>query len=136
MGYLYDACDQISDFCHQQLLRKMQRKISWTDGRTEVKQYTLLSLRGAGVKLCVFSINMQWNSEVISLNKAIYHRATFSLQNNDLKQTPLDIFLLHNHIQGLGQKKIYVCLWSPDPPYFSTADPNLFNRQLFHPNFC
>ena len=31
MGYLYDACDQISDFCHQQLLRK----ISWTDGRTD-----------------------------------------------------------------------------------------------------
>ena len=136
MAYLYEACDQISDSCHQQLLRKMQRKISWTDGRTEVKQYTLLSLRGAGVKLCVFSINMQWNSEVISLNKAIYHRATFSLQNNDLKQTPLDIFLLHNHIQGLGQKKIYVCLRPPDPPYFSTADPNLFYRQLFHPNFC
>ena len=39
MIYLYDACDQISDFCHQQLLRKMRRKISWTDGRTEVKQY-------------------------------------------------------------------------------------------------
>ena len=35
MVYLYDACDQISDFCHQQLLRKMQRKISWTDGRME-----------------------------------------------------------------------------------------------------
>jgi hypothetical protein len=27
MVYLYDACDQISDFCHQQLLRKMWRKI-------------------------------------------------------------------------------------------------------------
>ena len=35
MGYLYDACDQISDFCHQQLLRKMRRKISWTEGRTD-----------------------------------------------------------------------------------------------------
>ena len=35
MVYLYDACDQISDFCHQQLLRKMLRKISWTDGRTD-----------------------------------------------------------------------------------------------------
>jgi hypothetical protein len=34
MVYLYDACDQISDFCHQQLLRKMRRKISWTDGQT------------------------------------------------------------------------------------------------------
>ena len=53
MVYLYDACDQISDFCHQQLLRKMRRKLSWTDGRTdrwtEVKQYTPLPLRGAGV---------------------------------------------------------------------------------------
>jgi hypothetical protein len=28
MVYLYDTCDQISDFCHQQLLRKMRRKIS------------------------------------------------------------------------------------------------------------
>jgi hypothetical protein len=35
MIYLYDACDQISDFCHQQLLRKMRRNISWTDGRTD-----------------------------------------------------------------------------------------------------
>jgi hypothetical protein len=61
MIYLYDACDQVSDFCHQHLLRKMRRKISWTDGRTdrrkdgrmeartEVKQYTPLPLRGAGV---------------------------------------------------------------------------------------
>ena len=46
MVYLYEACDQKSDFCHQQLLRK----ISWTDeGRTEVKQYTPLPLWGAGV---------------------------------------------------------------------------------------
>ena len=34
MVSLYDACDQISDLCHQQLLRKVWRKISWTDGRT------------------------------------------------------------------------------------------------------
>ena len=27
MAYLYEACDQISDSCHQQLLRKMQRKM-------------------------------------------------------------------------------------------------------------
>jgi hypothetical protein len=37
---------------------------------------------------------------------------------------------------ALGKKKKYVCLWSPDPPYFSAADPNLFYWQLFHPNFC
>ena len=35
MVYLYDACDQISDFCHQQLLRKMRRKIFWMDERTD-----------------------------------------------------------------------------------------------------
>ena len=35
MVYLYDACDQISDFCHQHLLRKMRQKISWTDGRKD-----------------------------------------------------------------------------------------------------
>jgi hypothetical protein len=35
MVYLYDACDQISDFCHQQLLRKMRRKIFWMDGQTD-----------------------------------------------------------------------------------------------------
>jgi hypothetical protein len=26
MGYLYDACDQISDFCHQQLLNQGMTK--------------------------------------------------------------------------------------------------------------
>ena len=35
---------------------------------------------------------------------------------------------------ALGQTKTYVCLRSPDPPYFSAADPNLFYQQLFHPN--
>jgi hypothetical protein len=28
MGYLYEACDQISDFCHQYLLRKRRRNMS------------------------------------------------------------------------------------------------------------
>jgi hypothetical protein len=45
--YMY-ACDQISDFCHQQLLRKMRRKISWTDGQTD-RGKTVYPLRGAGV---------------------------------------------------------------------------------------
>jgi hypothetical protein len=35
MVYLYDACGQISDFCHQQLLRQMRREISWTDGQKD-----------------------------------------------------------------------------------------------------
>jgi hypothetical protein len=26
MGYLYEACDQISDFCHQYLLKKNETK--------------------------------------------------------------------------------------------------------------
>ena len=50
MGYLHEAGDQISDFCHQQLLKKMRQKISWTDRRTEVKQYIPHPLRGAGYK--------------------------------------------------------------------------------------
>jgi hypothetical protein len=28
MGYLYEACDELSDFCHQYLLRKMRRNMS------------------------------------------------------------------------------------------------------------
>ena len=48
-----------------------------------------------------------------------------------IKSTPLKIkWLLPK------AKQTYVCLRSPDPPYFSAADPNLFNRQLFHPNIC
>ena len=48
MVYLYDACDQISDSCHQQLLRKMRRKISWTDGQTDRGKTVLTSLRERG----------------------------------------------------------------------------------------
>ena len=33
-------------------------------------------------------------------------------------------------------KKKCGCLRSPDPPYFSAVDPNLFYRKLFDPNFC
>jgi hypothetical protein len=33
------------------LLRKIRQKISWTDGRTEEKQYTPLLIRGARAKL-------------------------------------------------------------------------------------
>ena len=37
----------------------------------------------------------------------------------------------------LGQTKKYVCLRSPDRPYFSAADPNLFYRQLnYHIWLC
>ena len=52
MVYLYDACDQISDFCHQQLLRNMRRKISWMDGRTDRGKtvYPPLPLGSGGIK--------------------------------------------------------------------------------------
>ena len=29
MGYLYEACDEISDFCHQYLLRKCDEKLAY-----------------------------------------------------------------------------------------------------------
>jgi hypothetical protein len=45
MAYLYDASDQISDFCHQQLLRKMRRQISWTDGRQKSDIWSQASYR-------------------------------------------------------------------------------------------
>jgi hypothetical protein len=40
MVYIYDPCDQISDFCHQQLLRKKTTKIildGRKDGRTPIR---------------------------------------------------------------------------------------------------
>jgi hypothetical protein len=43
MVYLYDACDQISDSCHQITEKNATKNI--LDGRTEVKQYTPLPLR-------------------------------------------------------------------------------------------
>ena len=56
-----EACDQISDSCHQYLLRK----IFWKDGRTEVKQYTPLPFRGAGVycvDLILIRLAKCWNN--------------------------------------------------------------------------
>ena len=51
MVYLYEACDQKSDFCHQQLLRKCDEKyLERTEGRTEVKQYTPLPFGRRGYK--------------------------------------------------------------------------------------
>jgi hypothetical protein len=61
MVYLYDAYDQISDFCHQQLLRKMRRKILWTDGRTDRgKTVTQVSYTGSWEPLvCSSSIQKE-----------------------------------------------------------------------------
>ena len=57
MRYLYDACDQISDFCHQQLLRKMRRKISWTDGRMEYQ----ISVINSCWEKCAYMFNVYKN---------------------------------------------------------------------------
>jgi hypothetical protein len=58
--YTYDACDQISDFCHQGLLRKMQRKISWTDGRTDRGKtvYPPPPLGSGGIKIKWFYLHL------------------------------------------------------------------------------
>ena len=67
MVYLYDACDQISDFCHQQLLRKMRRKISWTDGGNTV--YPPPPLGSGGIinvmliYICISATNIQFIKE-------------------------------------------------------------------------
>jgi hypothetical protein len=62
MGYLYETCDQISDFCYQVAEKNILEER--TDRQTEVKQYTppppsgsggiikqytALTLQGAGV---------------------------------------------------------------------------------------
>ena len=82
MAYLYEVCVQISDFCHQQLLRKMRRKLSWTDGRTEVKQYTpppverfFLSIRLCAVQVLIFS--MYFNGIKISICFVLHCRYNF-----------------------------------------------------------
>ena len=60
MAYPYEACDQISDFCHQKLLRKMRRKIPWTDGRTDRgKTVYLPPLRWSGGIITAFSLTSQ-----------------------------------------------------------------------------
>jgi hypothetical protein len=64
------------------------------------------------------------------LNKNIQIREHCNLSTINFIIDNCNMFLL------LGQEKKYVCLRSPDPPYFSAANPNLFNRQLFHTNFC
>ena len=50
MRYLYEACDYISDLCHQQLLRKMRRKISWDvrKDRRKDRGKTVSPLRWSG----------------------------------------------------------------------------------------
>jgi hypothetical protein len=41
MGYLYETCDQISDFCYQVAEKNILE--GRTDRQTQVKQYTPLS---------------------------------------------------------------------------------------------
>ena len=112
MVYLYDACDQISDFCHQQLRRKMRRKISWTDGRTdgrtEVKQYTPLPLRTAGVQkgnaLGVFFHLYQ--IQIPSKLKQLYQSVTF--------------FIIQHYVTKFGSDLRKVGGFPPGTPISST----------------
>jgi hypothetical protein len=60
MVYLYDACDQISDLCHQQLLRKMRRKISWTDGRKDGQRYNSIPPPPSGSGGIITMIKVQY----------------------------------------------------------------------------
>ena len=48
MVYLYNTCDQISDFCHQQILRKI--------GKTVYP----LPLQGAGIKILACEFQLQY----------------------------------------------------------------------------
>ena len=120
MVYLYDACDQISDFCHQQLLRKMRRQISRTDGRTEgrtdgwtdkwteVEQYISLPLRGAGVYLdmcCIvcFTMHSYIMASRFRLCKDSYFQATnhkwaYLLKLDTRQYMLIDLALIFNGI--------------------------------------
>ena len=51
-----------------------------------------------------------------------------------MKVIKLPINYTEKYIIPFKAKKNCVCLRSPDPPYFSAADPNLFYRQLFDSN--
>ena len=71
MVYLYDACDQI--FLPSTVTEKNVTKNildGRKDGRTEVKQYTHLPLRGAGVTLYFYQGCLPTNFK--SFNKGLY----------------------------------------------------------------
>jgi hypothetical protein len=63
------------------------------------------------------------NPNLVVLDNASYH----NVKTEDT--------VCSNSSPGDRAKKKYVCLWSPDRPYFVADDPNVFNRQLFDPNF-
>ena len=111
MVYLYDACDQISDFCHQQLLRKM--RISWTDGRTDRGKTVYPSPfgeRGYNYDIIAYFLCLASCSEhFISIKHRIL--ATFNINKTNqferlyaFKLSFIYIFILHMYM--------YIYIWT------------------------
>jgi hypothetical protein len=84
---------------------------------------------------------LRWSPfKIVSVSAVLYPRwlpllkieISSNGQNCSILSQKVPKFELYKH----KAKKKYLCLRSPDPPYFSAADPNLFYRQLFDPNFC
>jgi hypothetical protein len=71
MEYLYDTCDQISDFYHQQLLRK----ISWTDRGKTV--YPPPPLGSGGIKRANSTTkHSKYNNKTMIVNNYINFKKT------------------------------------------------------------
>jgi len=83
--------------------------------------------------------NCKVSSENNSLNKEDENESTDRGKDDEIDQQSTSSTSVSQSDQfdlDIRSKKKYVCLRSPDRPYFSATDPNLFYRQLFDPNFC
>ena len=117
MAYLYEACDQISDFCHQQLLTD-GRTDGQTEEWTEVKQYTPPLRWSEGINM----INMkrhQMTSEgknsfehsaLVSKKFTYYLLSKFQLHKFDQQQSQ------QSNLQGLHNQGLLLifCVSSQD----------------------
>jgi hypothetical protein len=94
MVYLYNACDQISDFCHQQLLRKMRQKISWKDGQTDRgKTVYPPAPSGSGGIITIVTCRNQWWYVCITLVARLIDIIVYKNQKDNLQIT--DNLLTH-----------------------------------------
>jgi hypothetical protein len=76
MGYLYEACDEISDFCHQELLRKMRQNIS--DGILSVLDLIVVNLfrstqftNEMGIYFLITKHTAFWNTNMLTHTQVI-----------------------------------------------------------------